>query len=178
MHHPARRRVYRILERLELNASLSQLIEQTDQMAQGAAEPVDLPDHENVALFQGVQGLCEFRPDLARSRDADVHEDRVASLSLQREPAVRDPAPRSKRVRILFSSALSDQNPCLESTLTKTTGFITLSQAVGAERLMRCWKSSFPIAVPDGKRDADKGRFPQAEKRPVKASVSGITLLP
>lgn len=55
VHHSAgRRRVDRVLKRLELNASLSQFIQQTDQVAQGAAEPVDLPDYKYVALIQGV----------------------------------------------------------------------------------------------------------------------------
>jgi len=49
-------------EDLQADAALGQVVDDVDQMAQVPAEPVELPDHEGVAVAEGFEARGQVRP--------------------------------------------------------------------------------------------------------------------
>jgi hypothetical protein len=74
--------IYRLLEAAEADPTLSQAGNGVDQMAQGAAEPVELPDDQGVARAQLVQDLGEGGP-VGVGATGGLGEDPVAAGPLE-----------------------------------------------------------------------------------------------
>ena len=63
-----------------------QVIEHRDEVAQAAAQPVQLPHNERVAVLYGFQATRQGRTLRGCSRNAFVFEDRLAPGALQGGP--------------------------------------------------------------------------------------------
>ena len=74
--------VDRLLEAAEPDPAVGQAGDGVDQVPQGAAEPVQLPDHEGVAGAQLVQELLEGGP-VGAGAAGGVGEDPVAAGRLE-----------------------------------------------------------------------------------------------
>jgi len=70
-------------ERAELHAALSQVIEDHDQVAQGAGQSVQLPHNQRVAALERFQAADQGRPLGGRAAHAVVGEYFFASGLLQ-----------------------------------------------------------------------------------------------
>jgi hypothetical protein len=72
-----------LLQAAEADATVGQPGDGVDQVAQGAAEPVELPDDQGVAGAELVQDLLEDRA-VGRGAAGGLDEDPVAAGALER----------------------------------------------------------------------------------------------